>query len=310
MCVVFTLNNPEATIEFDPETMAYLCYQEEVGANGTYHFQGYCEFLKRVRLSTAKEYLQSHTIHIQARRGTQAQAIAYCKKKDGTEIEGTFVEFGEPKKQGERMDLVAFKEAIAEGAKMVDLLDEHLEVLCKYSKFYSTLKMLVRPQRSVDEMLVVTLHIGAAGTGKTRDVEERFGSSGDFWTSPLSNGTMWFDGYDGQSVVLLDDIAGAASHISLCGLLRLLDRYPLLVPTKGGHTWWMPTQVFVTTNVLPKDWYKWTNREEQYKALARRFTTVLYYHVPLSGTDRLVVQQESVWWEENAPQEATYIHGA
>jgi len=145
--VVFTWNNPDSTIEFDPETMGYLCYQEEVGETGTYHFQGYCEFAKRVRLTTAKEIL-GQQVHFEIRRGTQAQAIAYCHGPDypgktGIVIEDTFVEFGTKKKQGERVDLDSFKEAVFEGAKMLELLDQHCEIIARYPKFYSTLKMML-----------------------------------------------------------------------------------------------------------------------------------------------------------------------
>lgn len=160
-----------------------------------------------------------------------------------------------------------------------------------------------RPRRS--EELVVTLLWGPTGLGKTRYVMDTFGEDEELFVTPLGN--PWYDGYDGQKIVLFDDFAGKASKTTLCDLLRLLDRYPQRVPTKGGFTWWMPTQVFLTSNILPKEWYTWTNRMEHYWALARRIHKVRIYYVPLSGADSCSADIDSaMWFEENKPDEATY----
>ncbi len=302
--VCFTLNNPTEMLEFEPEAMTYLIYQEEQPEDGTYHLQGYCEFKQQKSLNQAKALLGGDRVAVFARRGTQAQAIKYCQKED-TRVPYTIpYEDGEPRQQGKRVDLEGFKEAVMGGASQRDLLDEHLAVIARYPKFYSTLTFMARPTRTTE--LVVTLHIGDTGLGKTRAVMDEFGDDPSLYLAPLSNGTMWLDGYDGHGTVLIDDFGGATSHVSLCFMLRLLDRYPVLVPTKGGHTWWLPNAVHVTTNLLPKLWYKWENRGEQYKALARRFHQVYLYFVPLSGADCGRVEQDPVWWEENKPDEALY----
>jgi len=307
-CVVFTCNNPDGLLEFDAEKMVYLVYQEEVGEEGNYHFQGYCEFKGPTRLAAAKILLgdSEGNVHIEPRRGTQQQAIEYSKKVD-TRVDGPY-EFGTPRSQGKRVDLLGFKDAVMAGKRKRDLLEEHYLVIARYPKFYDQLTMLNRPTRTED--LVVTLLYGETGLGKTRSVMDRFGADEDFYVAPLNNGTMWYDTYDGHTKVLLDDFSGAASHLSLCSLLRLLDRYPVLVPTKGSHTWWLPTEVFVTTNILPKDWFKWENRAEQYKALARRFHKVVLYYTPLCDSDPGHVEQGESWWRENAPTEAANLYSA
>ncbi len=302
--VCFTLNNPEDMIMFDHEEMEYLIYQEEQPEGGTYHLQGYCEFNKQRSLAQAKAILGGPRVHLEPRMGTQAQAIAYCKKDDSRVPYTVPYEEGTPRTQGKRMDLEGFKDAVKAGAKQKELIDEHWGIIARYPKFYATLTMMHRPERTTD--LVVTLHFGDTGLGKTRAVEDEFGLDPAFYRSPLNNGTMWFDTYDGHTTVLLDDFTGAASHLALCTLLQLLDRYPILVPTKGSHTWWLPNAVHVTTNLLPKHWYKWTDRAEQYKSLARRFHKVYLYYVPLSGTDCGRVEQDKVWWVENKPDEVLY----
>lgn len=80
--VCFTWNNPEGEIDFEPTEMEYLIYQEEISESGTYHFQGYCEFKKQLGLARAKALLGGATVHVERRRGSQAEAIKYCKKDD------------------------------------------------------------------------------------------------------------------------------------------------------------------------------------------------------------------------------------
>ncbi len=302
--VCFTLNNPTEMLVFDQQAMEYLVYQEEHPTGGTYHFQGYCEFTKKLSLASAKALLGGAHVHLERRMGSQEQAIAYCKKDDTRVAHTEPYEEGEPRQQGKRIDLEGFKDAVMAGKRKRDLLDDHVGIIARYPKFYDQLTMLNRPERTTD--LVVTLLIGDTGLGKTRSIMSKYGKDDDFWIAPLNNGTIWMDTYDGHSKVLIDDFAGAASHCSLCYLLRLLDRYPVLVPTKGSHTWWLPDEVYVTTNILPKLWYKWENRGEQYKALARRFHAVREYYVSLPNTHSSYILQDLSWWEENKPDEAIY----
>jgi hypothetical protein len=95
---------------------------------------------------------------------------------------------------------------------------------------------------------------------------------------------MWFDGYDGHTAALLDDFAGKFSKFSLNNLLRLLDRYKVQFPIKGGYTFFQPRRIFLTTNIHPREWYDWTTREVQYPALSRRITRVVTWRA--NGTDR------------------------
>ncbi len=301
--VCFTLNNPDDMIMFD-DSMQYLVYQEEIGESGTYHFQGYCEFKEQTRLAAVKAVLGGDSVHIERRRGTAQQAIAYCKDEAKRVPHTQPYEDGTPNQQGKRLDLEGFKDEVMGGAKLRDVLDEHFGIIARYPKFYQTLTLLHRPVRTTE--LEVSLFIGDTGLGKTRTVMDQYGADTSFYRTPFNNGTMWFDGYDGHTAVLLDDFAGASSHVTLCTLLQLLDRYPLLVPTKGGHTWFMPDKIFVTTNVYPKDWYKWENRGEQYKALARRFHKVRLFYLPLSLVDGGYVDQDPIWWQENKPDQALY----
>ncbi len=304
--VCFTLNNPEGLLQFE-EGMQYLVYQEEIGDSGTYHLQGYCEFKTALVLGTAKELLGGMTVHLERRNGSAEKAIAYCKKQfndDGSDkrIPGTDVyEFGQPNQQGKRVDLDAFKDAVKAGKRKRDLIDDHLMVFARYPKLYDIINSK-RPERDIPP--IVSLLIGPTGLGKTRYVYDKYQGDEELYQTPLSNGTMWYDTYDGHEIVLIDDFAGAASHMTLTTLLKLLDRYPQLVPTKGSHTWFYPTHVYVTTNILPKDWYKWENRGEQYLAIERRFA-----HTLLFERGENMKEAPGNWWKEHCPHEAEGPYG-
>ncbi len=62
----------------------------------------------------------------------------------------------------------------------------------------------------------------------------------------------WWDGYTSQSVIIFDDFYG---QIKISYMLRLLDRYPLRLPIKGGFTWARWTHVFITSNEEPENWW-------------------------------------------------------
>jgi hypothetical protein len=65
--------------------------------------------------------------------------------------------------------------------------------------------------------------------------------------------------------------------MKLCDILVLLDRYPCKLETKGGHVDRRCKTLIVTTNIHPRDWYDYTNRETQYNALARRFSCIYVF---------------------------------
>lgn len=115
-----------------------------------------------------------------------------------------------------------------------------------------------------DPPYVTVLH-GPTGSGKTR---RAFEHDPELWSYP---GSGWFDGYYGQATVLFDDFSGSEFKITF--LLRLLDRYPMQVPVKGGFTWWAPEQIFITSNLSPDRWYP-NAHIEHVRALQRRFSEV------------------------------------
>ncbi len=275
----FTINaDPEgfydglnAIYEFNRSHIRYICGQMEM--EGHLHFQGYIQLKMSQRMSWLKSNI-SYGGHYEPQRGTNTQARDYTNKEETrvNQARQPYIEFGHfVKGRGTRTDLVAFKNAIMQGTRKIDLLETYLSSMARYPKFYQMVRSMVRPTRTTD--LIVRLNFGETGLGKSRYA---YDNHPQLYALPLSN-SLWFDGYDLHETALLDDFAGAASKLTLNDTLRLLDRYPIQVQVKGSFAWWMPNLIIITTNVHPRNWYKWARREGQYRALVRRISEVWWY---------------------------------
>jgi len=263
----FTLNhyNDLDIANLDTLPCAYLVYGKERGEQGTPHLQGYVAFEKKLRRTSAKKLFKTNGVHLEPMRGTPDQAAEYCKK------DGDFTERGSrPAGKGTRTDLVAFKEAIRSGATIKQLIEDHTACAFRYYSTMERVRLQYAPERTAAPEIIV--HWGPTGTGKTRTAWDTYP---ELWVYP---GFGWFDGYDGHEVALFDDFSGGEFKITY--LLRLLDRYKMRVPVKGGFTNWNPVKIILTSNLDPRIWYEGANQEHQ-NALKRRFTNVIHFNVPL-----------------------------
>lgn len=248
---VFTLNNYTPAEEddiktFSEEKAVYLIYGREVGDNGTPHLQGYIELARRTRFQGI--HARFPRMHIEARRGTQAEATQYCRK------DGDFVELGVARVQGHRSDVEGFIEEVKTGKSDWQLLETHPREFARFNRLpdrvrYAKCEHLAIERHS--QPVRVVCYWGDAGVGKTRRIysEESFG---DIYSPDMSKST-WYDGYNGQDVLVLDDFYG---QIKYSDLLHVLDRYYLRLPVKGTFTFKAWIRVYFTSNKHPRDWYR------------------------------------------------------
>lgn len=158
-----------------------------------------------------------------------------------------------------------------QGASDKSIADQHFGSWVRYSKAfqaYRTLNIKERTWKTITHVLW-----GRTGTGKTRFcmnqvMDSQYWSPGDY---------QWFDGYSGQSIVILDDYRG---EYPIQFFLKLLDRYPLNVPVKGSFVKWCPKKVYITSNVPPQDWYQSADGRTR-AALLRRLEKVLKIDLPI-----------------------------
>lgn len=85
---------------------------------------------------------------------------------------------------------------------------------------------------------------------------------------------QWWDGYQGQKVVIIDEFFG---WLPWDELLKVCDRYPLNVERKGSVSLFVAGTVIITTNKPPHQWYD--GRKCPFRALERRVDEWHYYRV-------------------------------
>lgn len=238
-----TLNNwteeeEEAARAVCTEHAAYGIIGREVGDGGVRHLQCYFEFINRKRLLQLKRLLGERW-HLERRNGSGLEASTYCKKDED------YWEHGELTKslQGKRTDLEEVREKLLADKEVV-VADEFFSTWVKYQRSFKRYKdMKCIPIMRPD--LVVVYIWGNPGTGKTRIAREVGIEKGGVWFASDTE-LKWFDGYDQEPCVILDDYRGGASD---SWILRVLDIYELRVPVKGGFVAWNPAYIYITSNL-------------------------------------------------------------
>jgi len=240
-------------------TISYYCYGVEIcPETGRKHWQGYLELTNKCELSRLKKTFPPQ-IHWEKRKGTQLEAINYCKK------DGLFHEHGSRITQGARSDLDAVKAAIVGGATIESIADDHFGAWVQYNKAFVEYKRLKQPKRD----WVTNVHVlwGATGSGKSRYAVEQ----GATFVEYDKNGFM--HGYDNQEVVCFDDFDTKTMTREV--FLRLTDRYHTTCNVKGGSMTWNPKTIYFTSNLSPHDWY------DADMAIQRRITSIKRFNAEL-----------------------------
>lgn len=250
----FTWNNPERSdiseiLNNEKNKVRYAVWQRERGASGTEHLQGYIQFDSQITLATVKKRI-SKTAHFEIARGNAADNKRYCTKED-TRIEGPW-EIGSAVDKGMRSDIVKAKEILNEGG-MSKLADEMPEMIVKYPRGMQMLHGLLQKKSTMRKRLNIDVFVllGKPGTGKTRYVYDTEGFENTY--SLTVGDRLWFDGYEGQKVLLIDEFYGGIKYSMM---LQLLDIYPLRLDIKGGSVWANWEKVYITSNSPVREWYK------------------------------------------------------
>lgn len=246
------------------DLVRYAIWQlERCPESGRLHLQGYIELHDKMRVGRLKRLLGSSSLHAEARRGKRDQAREYCRKEE-SRVAGPW-EFGTFDRRSSRPNgLSEVTDRIQGGASIRTVMEEFP---CWYVRYRSGLSHLAAEQarKAIPSWRNVQVHVywGATGTGKTRKACDDAGDDGFI----LDQGErVWFDGYSGESTLIIDDFYG---WIKYGMLLRILDGHKYRAEVKGSHVWAAWTTVVITSNKAPEEWYSEGMRD----ALARRLAT-------------------------------------
>lgn len=273
---ILTINNPTedeqriAQVLGGEKNLQYACGELERGENGTLHIQAYVEWKGPRTFQTVHKLFPR--AHIEPRGGTASDARDYCLKRGkwandttaqrGTEWEvGAFKEAGNGR--GARNDLSEVCAFLDAGGGLNDAFKAFPGVCARYMRFVERYALMLAKRREWKTKVIV--YKGPTGCGKTSRAHEEYPT---IWTKPHG---YWFDTYSGEEHVLFDDFdGGRESGIAYRQFLQLTDRYPMLVPVKGGFVQWVPRVLVITTNVEPRDWYP----SDPFDAIERRLDEV------------------------------------
>lgn len=279
----FTINNPtnddyEKITNLDSR---YYIFQLEAGDSGTPHYQGYAYLNYGTTMQALSRLLPR--ANLRAARGTAEENRRYCTKEP--RLDGPW-ENGDMPAQGRRTDVHEFLTAIKEGLDDYQLSDMYPQQYVKFTRSIDRLRtarlkrlqnIRLRERLNSGRMdIPVTVLWGPTSTGKTRHVYMH-NDPDDIYQMQFGDGTsgsLWFDDYEGESVLLIDDFYG---QIKFSYLLRLLRPYKNRAQTKGYFTYPVFKKVYITSNEHPDSWYPKVrdNNPEAWRALRARYTEIV-----------------------------------
>lgn len=240
----FTLNNPTQDDENECFELGlgrrgvYICVGRETAASGTPHLQGFVYFPTLTSFPQVNACFDGRA-HWERQRGTPVQAADYCKK------DGDFFESGPAPSERERggsVERLRWETALraAEDGRFEDI---PADIRIRYDNaLYRIRARFLQNVKTVEGPLQHEWWYGEPGTGKTSRAHREYPDA--YLKDPE---TQWWDGYNGEEVVIIDDVD--KYHKAMGGKMkRWLDRYPFRAQTKGGYVLIRPRKIIVTSN--------------------------------------------------------------
>jgi len=272
-----------------------LVYQEETcPETNKMHIQGYAVFSTPKRQKAVKDILNSPSAHVELANADDHCNLIYCTKTE-TQTGSFQFKFGDfTKSQGKRNDFASLIQAIKENKTMEDINETHTEHIIKYHKGIHASRLLQIAKSCPATFPRQTIVIwGKSGSGKSLWARE-FGAFKNYriYSKPpgRADSPQWFDGYDGEEILLLDDFE--PNQVPYRELLVWLDVYKHRVQIKGSMTLALWKTVIITSNSDPDDWYIGPLSRLERQPLDRRLDNIL--HAPLTGwcTEKFDIKDE------------------
>jgi len=242
-----------AYLPYLPPTIAYIKEQLERGNDTGYlHWQLLVVFERKCRLAAVRRIFGD--VHAELTKSKRANDYVW---KDDTAVEGTRFELGALKLQRNSDVCWTTVWNDAKGGRL-DVIPPDIRV-----RHYGNLRRIgmdyLTPVGMERKCIVFW---GTSGSGKSRRAWHEAGV-GAYVKDPL---TKFWDGYQGQEHVVIDEFRGG---ISIGHLLRWLDRYPVNVEVKGAAVALRAQCIWITSNLDPVNWYNDLDAETL-QALLRR----------------------------------------
>jgi len=255
----------------------YLCWQIERSKEGDLHLQGYLQMYNGHECTgnSVKKIMKCNWLHYEPSRGDNNENKQYCSKRKSASPD-TFVEYGHMDDcKGKRTDWEYVKDLVKQGLSAYEIIDcvpnkiPHINCIQKYVQLHRAAIGKIRPFVK-NEVVVLT---GSSGKGKTSKAAYHDDLTVDkdvYILEPDGDGKLWFDGYDNEKTLVIDDFYG---NIKYDFFLRLIDGHRQRLSVKGGFVYKNWDKVVITSNQHPSKWYRFGTTA----ALHRRITQCIHY---------------------------------
>jgi len=290
---MITSNNPEKwgynrekfkEILSGMKSVVYWCMSDEIGnEKGTPHTHIFIYGSSAIRFSTLQNNFPKCDLQMQ--RGTCLQNRNYVFKegekwgndeKADTSFPETHEEHGDlpVERQGARNDLEDLFDMIKGGMSNFDIITQEPRYMTMVDKIERT-RQILREEKYKDIFRNVEVHYvyGDTGTGKSRDIFERYGYSNVYKISDYDHP---FDDYQGQDVIVFEEFR---SSLKVSLMLQYIDGYPLRLPCRYFNKVACFTKVYFATNISLQEQYVkcQIDHPKTWKAFLRRINDVTEY---------------------------------
>nr|QGF19388.1 replication associated protein [Antarctic circular DNA molecule] len=282
---MWTLNNytdEEVTqIKSLSPSVTYNVFGYEVGKeNNTPHLQGATIFKTVKTWKQAKDMLPVRCAELQQIIYLQ-EALDYCVK-DGNIYETGVKPITQEAKGKKEIDRHRHINKLAKENSLEELEKLYPDV---WRRDYTKLKTIAKDHMVTPASIPVLNNewiYGPTGTGKSRSVLDRYPNA-----YLKAADTKWWDGYQGQDVVFIDDFdkyhVAQGYHIKIWA-----DHKPFLAETKGGAMVIRPKQIIITSNYsISEIWEDLTTSEPLHRRFTVTHLVTPLYNVPHCTVDAM-----------------------
>lgn len=254
----FTLNNyVEADLtRCESFGATYYVIGREVGESGTPHLQGYMYFEGKKSFKQLKVLMP--LAHLETAKGTAQENYAYCTK-DGNFVQGGVMPATQAEKGARGAARIAEMWTLAKAGQFEQLPPQNI-------KTWEYIHLKYQPPPMALDSLENLWVTGPSGSGKSSGIRKLFPI---FYSKPMSK---WWDGYQNEEVVVLDDFDPSHGKFLSYFLKIWADHYPFNCEVKGGSMRIRPKRIVVTSQYSIEECF--CDDERTIEAVSRRFRFV------------------------------------
>ena len=264
----------QTSINYDPDTMKLLMYATELCPDtNRQHLQGYVTFMNKTSLKMAKKHLNNPSIHLEQAIADYQHNLSYIQgpyDKDGKTkpVNDTFIQYGDPPRtnQGKRNDLQDLCQQLKDSTITIqDIIDTQPGKYHLYRKTFEKITQTVQDKKYRTDMTKGIWYYGDTGTGKSHRAFINYHPD-THYIYPNDKG--WWDGYDGQDTIIINDFRG---EITYNQLLQIIDKWPYQLRRRNQQPRQLTAStVIITSSLPPSRIYHNRQDEDSLKQLYRR----------------------------------------